>query len=263
MGHREIYPNPPLALSVVELRHTETTALTDADQASLKAFLSDTFPLARPARRINVTMSAAGVNQEQLVDPRYMTRDNSASITYRKGSIVVETTRYERRSTLRELLHQAVEARQKVAPADGIERIGIRYINEVRAPEIEGPADWKKWITPALTSIGDLKPETGPGAQSWQGMAVFGGTHSGTLLRHGIFEGYAVDPGGDLRRVTPPPGPFFLVDLDSFWVPEGETPTLDWDNIESHFDGTALRAYSLFEQLITDQYRQEVLRRDR
>ncbi|MER6773115.1 TIGR04255 family protein [Streptomyces bacillaris] len=263
MGHREIYPNPPLALNVVELRHTATPALTDADQATLKASLTDTFPLARPARRVNVTMSAAGINEEQLLDARYMTRDNTTAVTFRPDAIVVETTRYERRSNLRELLRKAVEARQKAAPADGIERLGVRYINEVRAPDIESPQDWTKWITPALTSIATLQSDGDRNARSWQGMAVFGDTASGAVLRHGLFEGYAVNPAGDLRRATPPPGPFYLVDLDCYWAPQDETPPLDWEHVESQFDTTALRAYSLFEQLITDEYRQEVLRHDR
>ncbi|MEC4015969.1 TIGR04255 family protein [Streptomyces sp. H27-D2] len=261
MGPREIYSNPPLALTVVELRHTATSALTDADQASLKACLADSFPLAKPARRVNVTMSSAGINQEQLLDPRYMARDNATAITYRTDAIVVETTRYERRSNLRALLRQAVEARQKVAPADGIERLGIRYINEVRAPGVERSGDWAKWITPALTGIVSLTSGSDHNAQSWQGMAVFGDTSSGAVLRHGIFDGYAVDPTGDLRRATPPPGPFYLVDLDCYWAPES-APPLDWENIESRFDAAALSAYSLFEQLITDEYRQEVLRCD-
>ncbi|MEV4915436.1 TIGR04255 family protein [Streptomyces tirandamycinicus] len=263
MGHREIYPNPPLALTIVELRHTATPSLTDADQASLKSCLAGAFPLYRPARQVNVTMTNAGVTQDQRLHPRYMARDNAASITYRTDAIVVETTRYERRSALRELLRQAVEARQKIAPVDGIERLGTRYINEVRAPGIESPSDWTKWITAPLTSITDLKTANESSPQSWQGMAVFGTTSAGIVLRHGIFEGYAVEPAGDLRRPTPPPGPFYLVDLDCYWAPDGETPPLDWDLIEPRFNDAGLAAYELFEQLITDEYRKEVLRRDR
>jgi uncharacterized protein (TIGR04255 family) len=263
MGHREIYPNPPLALTVVELRHPATAALTDADHASLKALLTDTFPLFKPARRLSLTMSGAGVAHEQTFDARYMARDNTAAITYRSDAIVVETTRYQRRSVLRGLLRQAVEARQEVAPADGIERLGLRYINEVRAPDVERSADWARWITPALTGTAELKAANVDSAQTWQGMAVFGDSASGVVLRHGIFDGYAVDPGGDLRRATPPPGPFYLVDLDCYWTPEGCTPALEWEGIEPRFDEAALSAYSLFEQLITDEYRQEVLRCDR
>ncbi|MFF7259488.1 TIGR04255 family protein [Streptomyces sp. NPDC008159] len=263
MGHREIYPNPPLALSVVELRHTTTPALSEADQAALKAALGESFPLAKPARRgMNLKVGPAGIAQEALLDPRFMARDTTAAITYRTDAIVVETTRYARRGSLRELLHQAVEARQKIAPADGIERLGVRYINEVRAPGIEGPADWTRWITAPLASVAGLAPDSTHPALSWQGMAVFGTPASGVVLRHGTLEGYAVDPAGDLRRKTPHPGPFYLIDLDSYWVPDQEKPPLGWEIIEERFNETALAAYSLFEQLITDEFRQEVLRRD-
>jgi uncharacterized protein (TIGR04255 family) len=262
MGHREIYPNPPLVMVVVELRHP-ASPLTDADQASLKAMLADAFPLFKPARRLNVTMSNVGLAQEQvLVDARYMTRDRTVSITYRPDSIVVEATRYGRRSELRNLLWQAIEARQKVAPADGIERLGIRYINEVRASGVDSSPDWGKWISSPLASLSQVTTEAGESARTWQGLAIFGDAINGVVLRHGIFDGYAVDPGGDLRRTTPPPGPFYLVDLDCFWMPDGETPPLEWAGVEPHFDEAALAAYDMFEQLITDRYREEVMRDD-
>ncbi|MFF7488686.1 TIGR04255 family protein [Streptomyces luteogriseus] len=263
MGPREIYPNAPLALAVVELRHTVTAALSEADQAALKGFLAEVFPLARPAPgAVSMTVTPAGVTNEQTPpSPRYMTRDNTASVTFRPDAIAVETTRYVRRSALRELLRLAVNARQKVAPADGLTRVGVRYVNEVRA-DIEGPADWSQWIIPDLTNIASLEAGANGHARSWQGMVVFGDQQQGVVLRHGNLEGYAVNPSGDLRRPTPNPGPFYLIDLDSFWTPEGETPTLDWSNIESRYDAAALNAHGLFEQLITDKYRREVLRRD-
>ncbi|WP_269857968.1 TIGR04255 family protein [Streptomyces sp. RPT161] len=262
MGNREIYPSPPLVLTIVELRHTATPALTDSDQASLKAVLAERFPLFRPIdRMVNFSMTPAGIAPQQTTDPRYMTRDNTASITYRPDAIVVETTRYHRRSSLRELVHLAVAARQKVAPADGITRLGVRYINEIRVG-IERPTDWAAWIAPALTSISALQAGTDVQAQSWQGLAVFGDQDCGVALRHGNLEGYAVDPSGDLRRsATPPPGPFYLLDLDSYWSPAAETPPVDWSDIERRYDAVALSAYELFEQLVTKDCR-EVLRRD-
>ncbi len=263
MGDREIYPNPPLALAVIELRHTTTQVLSEADQAGLKALLADAFPLARPTSPgVNVTVTPAGVTNENTPSyPRFMSRDNTAAVTFQPGAIAIETTRYTRRSALKEMLQLAVDARQKVSPADGMTRLGVRYINEVRA-SIEGPADWAQWINPALTSVAQLAAGESKAAQTWQGMVVFGTQQQGVVLRHGNLEGYAVNPSGDLRRPVPPPGPFYLIDLDSYWIPDGETPTLDWSNIEPQYDDAALSAYVLFEQLVTDLYRQEVLRRD-
>jgi uncharacterized protein (TIGR04255 family) len=263
MGTREIYPNPPLVLAVIELRHTATRALSELDQATLKTSLAEAFPLYRPVpAAMNFTITAAGVANEQISSsPRYMTRDNTAAVTFRPEAIVVETTRYVRRSVLKERLRLAVEARQKIAEADGLARLGVRYINEVRAG-IEAPADWSQWINPALTSVAGLTVNDASPARTWQGMATFGDDREGLVLRHGNLDGYAVNPAGDLRRSTPPPGPFYLLDIDSYWSPDGDTPTLDWGNIESRYDDAALSAHDLFQQLVTDTYRQEVLLRD-
>lgn len=261
MGHREIYTNPPLALTVVELRHTASPALSEADKAGLKSLLASTFPIYKPVQQVSVTVTNAGASEERLAFPRYMTRDLTEAITFRDNAVVVETTRYQRRSVLRELLRQAVEARQKVSPVDGVARLGIRYVNEVRVPDLEGPTNWERWISGSLTSIAGIRQE-GPAAQTWQGMAVFGTQSEGVALRHGTFEGYAVEPAGDLRRPTPAPGPFYLLDLDSYWIPEGDVPQLDWDTVEERFNAVGLSAYELFQDLVTDRYRTEVLKRE-
>ncbi|MFG1921064.1 TIGR04255 family protein [Cryptosporangium sp. NPDC048952] len=264
MGTREIYTNPPLALTVVELRHPTSVPLHDADQAALKTLLNNSFPIFKPARQViwAVTMPPASESPEQTqtIIPRYMNRDRTAAITFRAEAIAIETTSYQRRSVLREILREAVQARQKVAPVDGVERLGIRYINEVRAP-VDSPADWAQWIAPALAGMTGLGGNHG-GVQTWQGMASFGTPLTGTVVRHGNFEGHAVDPSGDLRRAsTPPPGPFYLMDLDSYWTPEDNTPPLDWELVEPRFNEAALCAYDLFQDLITDRYRLEVLDR--
>ncbi|MDT7847214.1 TIGR04255 family protein [Streptomyces justiciae] len=261
MGHREIYSNPPLALTVVELRHTASPPLSEADKAGLKSLLASTFPIYKPAQQVSITVTNAGASEDRAVFPRYMTRDFTESISFRDNAIVVETTRYKRRSALRELLHQAVEARQKVSPVDGVERLGIRYVNEVRVPDLEHATDWQRWISAPLTSIAGLHTDD-VAAQTWQGVTVFGTAAAGVVLRHGNFEGYAVEPGGDLRRQTPPLGPFYLLDLDSYWVPEGGVPQLNWASIEDRFNAVGLSAYELFQQLITDDYRTEVLKRE-
>jgi uncharacterized protein (TIGR04255 family) len=263
MGDREIYPSTPLALVVVEVRHPTAPALSDADKASLKGLLAGSFPLTKPVRRVDINVSSPAEPSAKVVtDTRFMSRDRTASVTFRDNVITVETTRYTRRSALRGLLHQAVLARQKVAPVDGVERLGIRFVNEIRVPELDSPAGWARWVAPALAGPADLHTGDGLEARGWQGVTELGTQSAGIVVRHGVFEGYAVNPAGDLQRSTPPPGPFFLVDMDCFWVPEGETPRLEWETVEDHYDESSLAAYQLFEQLITDDLRQEVLRRD-
>jgi len=159
-------------------------------------------------------------------------------------------------------LREAVLARQEAAPVDGVERLGIRYVNEVRVPDLDSPTEWQAWIAPALTSPSTLGTANGQQVQTWQGVTVFGDAQNGIVVRHGVFEGYAVNPAGDLQRPAPPPGPFFLIDLDCYWMPAGDTPPLEWELIDPHFDQASIAAYALFEQLITDNLREGVLRRE-
>jgi uncharacterized protein (TIGR04255 family) len=258
MADREIYPNTPLALVVAEIRHPTALPLSDSARSQLKARLASTLPLAKPVQRMTVTSTQTAVS----TDARFMSRNRTSSVTFRDDVIAVETTKYERRRVLRDMLREAVLARQETAPVDGVERLGIRYVNEVRVPGLESPKEWADWIAPALTCPLALATADGLETQAWQGVTVLGDPLSGVVVRHGVFDGYAVNPVGDLQRAAPPPGPFFLIDLDCYWAPSGETPPLEWDLIDSRFDQASLAAYDLFEQLITDKLREEVLRHE-
>lgn len=256
MADREIYPSTPLALVAAEIRHSTAPPLSDLDRSTLKTHLASAFPLTKPIQRVTITPTTSSTT----TDTRFMSRDRTSSVTFRDDAIVVETTRYERRSVLRGMLREAVLARQGTAPVDGVERLGIRYVNEVRVPDLEFPTEWIRWIAPALTGPSALVTRSSQGVQTWQGVTVVGDAQTGAVIRHGVFEGYAVNPAGDLQRPAPPPGPFFLIDLDCYWTPAGDIPSLTWDLVDPHFDQASLAAYDLFEQLITDDLREEVLR---
>jgi uncharacterized protein (TIGR04255 family) len=257
MADREIYPSTPLALVAAEIRHPVASPLSDSARSQLKTRLASIFPLAKPVQRMTVTPTQTAVS----TDARFMSRDRTSSVTFRDDVIVVETTKYERRRVLREKLREAVLARQEVAPVDGVERLGIRYVNEVRVPGLESSREWADWIAPALTGPLALATDGGLETQAWQGVSVLGDAQSGVVVRHGVFDGYAVNPVGDLQRAAPPPGPFFLVEPDCYWAPSGETPPLEWDLVDPRFDQASLAAHDLFEQLITDKLR-EVLRHE-
>jgi uncharacterized protein (TIGR04255 family) len=264
MSDRKLYPNAPVVLAVIEVRHSAAEPLSQPAIADLKRHLAKLCPLFVPATSVTLTASTGGMQQEARTWPRYMSRDKSSAVTFRDTAIVVETTRYERYEMLRELAMLGIEGRQRVAPVDGVERVGMRYINEIRVPELKSAADWAEWVAPTLAGPAVIPPPADTEVSAWQGLTVFGGPNgSGLTLRHGPFEGYAVDPGGDLKRPTPTPGPFFLIDLDSYWAPLEEMPDLELDSAMGRLDGLNQSITDLFENMITDRLRDEVLRRAR
>jgi uncharacterized protein (TIGR04255 family) len=276
---REVYPNAPLVLVAAEVRHPPATdPLTRAQLTALKRALSAHLPLSRPAVRTNVTAVAGAQTQvTHSTAPRFTSRDRTTSVTYLPEAIVVETTNYKQFERLLELITLTVDARLDAGPLDGLERVGLRYIDEIRVPELTDESSaWAQWVHASLLGPTSVSTKLGLQAAHWQGLTVFTGDQGavdGTLampgagdgdtlvLRYGPGDGYALDPGGELkRRSVPPPGPFFLLDIDSFWTPAGEVPPADRDEILAHSTRLHAPVRTLFESLITGRLRKEVLR---
>jgi len=263
MSGREVYPNAPVVLVAVEVRHPTAGSLSHAEQVKIKQLLGSQLPLLRTATMVNVQATvgtAPEVTTEQA--PRYVSRDRTTAVTLRSGAAVIETTRYERYERLRDLAALVFEARQTVAPVDGVERLGLRYIDELRVPENgDGTASWESWLDSTLLGPLLLGSRLGLSTSQWEGTAVFSnGPHMSLVLRSGPREGYAVDPSGDLKRAAPPPGPFFLVDIDSFWTPTDDVPEFDAQKLLAVLDDLHNPVRTLFEGLITERLRKEVLR---
>ncbi|MFC2725538.1 MAG: TIGR04255 family protein, partial [Bifidobacterium dentium] len=63
-----------------------------------------------------------------------------------------------------------------------------------------------------------------------------------------------------LRRPLPSPGPLFKLDIDSYWQPD-DIPVFDPNRILAIADKLHDPVRSMFEGLITNRLRNEVLRR--
>ena len=76
----------------------------------------------------------------------------------------------------------------------------------------------------------------------------------------------AVAAPASVERVGPrcplsPPGPLFKLDIDSFWHAADEVPEFGVDLILNQADALHEPVRYVFESLITDRFREEVLRR--
>jgi uncharacterized protein (TIGR04255 family) len=263
---REIYPNPPVVLVTVEARHPDTPLLSPGEQSEMKRLLTSNFPLPQPLQNTKFKATAGGpATVEQELVPRFATRDQTTAVTFGAQAVVVETTKHQEFERLRELVRISIEARQKVAPVDGLMRLGLRYVNEIRVPDIcDGAIGWRDWVDISLLGAATVGVPLELIPEQWQGATVFGrGDGRQVAVQYGTREGFAVLPGGLLQRFTPPPGPFFLLDIDSFWVATSEVPEFAAEAIIdlcSDLHGPVSR---LFESLITDRLREEVLRHAR
>lgn len=258
----EKYLNAPVVLVATEARFVQSDAdwrsrIGPAAGGALAAFC----PVYQPATQ---TTLVAGPGLEPQVSnsevPRWLSRDRTVAVSFRDDAIVVETTDHRGYGNLRSIMDAALDARMQAGFVEGITRLGLRYIDEIRVPEgTDDEQGWEGWLNPELTAPGLAGSSLGLAATTWRGLVSFDVSREQQLvLRYGPREGYAVDPGGDLKRAAPSPGPYFLLDIDSFWLPDGVAPQPDRAALMDRLDALHRPIRALFESLITDRLRNEV-----
>lgn len=265
---REIYPNAPIVLMAVEVRHPRCEPLDRKQVAELSARVRHLLPLPSEMNEVSVTVQAGPDGppiQQQVVSsfPRWTSRDKRTALSIRPDSLVIETTDYGSYDSVRALLDIALQARLAVAIPAGVERVGLRYIDEIRVPAENGgniPV-WEQWVDASLLGPTHIGAELGLVPDVNEGVFVFsGGSDHALVLRYGAQRDYAVQSTPDLRRPLPPPGPLFKLDIDSFWQAADEVPEFDSDFILSQTDALHEPVRGVFESVITNQLREEVLR---
>lgn len=266
-GDTPPFPNPPLVLTVLEIRYPEIAGgLTDEAQRGLKKILNERFPLmgSQSEEQIAVAIGASvPASVQHRIFPRFSTRDQTTALLVKQDALVLETAAYMGwQEHFRPLTEEVVSALETVSRPDGVMRVGLRYIDEIRVPSIESaPGDWRGYIDEHLLAAAD--PEFIPASLQpsiWQEIIQYQTTTGSTLaIRYGPQEGYAVDPQGPTRRKDPTsPGLFFLLDSDSFWVSEEEVPEFATDWILERCDLLHEPAREFFQIAVTDKLRSEV-----
>jgi len=264
MDEHEVYPNPPVVLVALEVRHPTSEPLTSSEERAIKSHLGARLPIARTAQLASFQMVAGSLvaptpNVETFI--RYMDRKSTVAVSFRRDAMTVEASVYPGWDEFQVIIAEAIDARMRVAPVDGVERIGVRYIDEIRVPSDGGEPTWGDWVSSSLLPPKPSEPVDLQLTQ-WQGVAVYGGQPGHTLiLRYGPMTGFAVDPSSELRRGKPADGgKYFLMDIDSFWTPDGSVPELDRDNVLRTCNDLHRPVRSLFEGLIQPKLRDEVFR---
>jgi uncharacterized protein (TIGR04255 family) len=186
------------------------------------------------------------------------------SVMVAPRAVVVETTNYIRFEEFSRTIADAVRAASDAASLPGIERVGLRYIDEIRVPSVTRPTDWDGYISPALLGPLELKGEFSP--DQFEAIVIYEtGPNQQANVRYGALEGQVVDTSGPLRLPAEAGGgPFFLLDIDSFWTaPPEEVPVFSVERVLEICASLRGPVRALFEASITDKLRNEVLRERR
>jgi uncharacterized protein (TIGR04255 family) len=256
-------PNAPVALVTMEVRHPAADSLNDSSSTELKHLLADQLPIERQAQDVAWGMGAGG-NPQPTAErfTRYVNRDNTLAASMKGQAVVIETTAYSNFESLLEVVMRVVDARSRVSSIVGVERIGLRYVLEVRVPVgVDGRVEWANWIVEPLLGPQHIAP-AGLTLTEWQGAAVYREAQPGKsmIVRYGPGVGQALDQSYHLRRTMPAQqGPFFLLDIDSFWTPTGPIPEYDRNAVLTTFQDLYEPARTVFQEMLTSRMKDDLL----
>lgn len=221
---------PPLAFVAAEVRTAYTPLLVaDATVAALSSLLT-ALPVPQREQRHSLIINAAPVGSPEVA-VRLVSRDVMTSLTVTATTLTLETTAYEGIDAFGALFLQCMRAVAAVVEPSAVERVGLRYVNELRVIEpVERIDGWREYVAPELlgASLGVGAALKAAGSEdataaALQTVVAFGlGSNRALTGRFGPLSGPSGIGSNPLRRPqVPTDGPFFVVDLDAYW-PSGQ-----------------------------------------
>lgn len=262
MNVHEVYPRAPVVVATVEIRHNAAAPLSSAERRRIKDVVGAWAPIQRSSKELTVPiMQGAAAPPDAFEEfPKFFARDSRLAISFKQAAVVIEATRYDGWLEYKSIIDAAVRARASVGAVDAVERMGIRYMNEIRPGDDVTPVDWREWVDGNLLGPTGYGKKVGLELSQLQGLAVYGPEDGRSLvLRYTPGEGQAFE-NQELLRPPGASGPFMWVDIDSFWVPEGYIPEFDPEALMNKIEDLHGPLRTIFESVITDRSREEVLR---
>ncbi|MEU5064519.1 TIGR04255 family protein [Streptomyces virginiae] len=259
---REIYKHAPLALVAAEVKYPYAPRLRRDDCLDdIQIALEKILPIRQQEQRLTVQLTVGHTPapaQKTVEVYRFLDRNRRNSAVISPEAFSVETTDYTEFSQFSHLVKSVSKALESVGMIPAIERVGLRYIDEIRVPEpIHDASDWGAWVNPGLipsatSRIGSPK--------FIQGSTLYGLEKNSHLrLSYASLEGIGVVSNEPLRRKNEPgSGPFFVVDIDSFW--EASSPEESGEFSTEYVMETLERLHKptglAFQSAITDRLRE-------
>ena len=245
---REVFANAPLAFVVCEIRFPLAPRLVTDD--SLIA-LTDAFTEVLPVPEEERTEDG-GERRFRFLDPQ-----RTVSVVVARDSLSVETTHYTEWAQFRGAVLRVIRTVAARARIAGVERVGLRYINEIRVPEsISDISRWRGWISDDV--LGPLGVVPGYSPESFQTITHLRGGPNQLIVRCAALVGSGVVSDEPLRRrIAADESPFFVIDTDSYCDTPGEQMTaFAAEDLGSILDGLHQPLAALFHRAITEKSRE-------
>lgn len=211
--------NSPLALVVAQVQFPAILSV-QSDETLLARFqdqVRDKYPYLFLGQQFGFNVGPQGVEQLQQASSRvyqFADADRQWMVTLTANSIALETRSYTDYEDFSERLLRVVDSASEVYKIELRQRLGLRYVNEIRHADAQTPEDWVSFINPQLLGpLADTRLSSLISSSYQEASLQL--ENGGLTLRHGHFaEGTTVaPPPGDTPKEG---GPFYLLDFDAY-----------------------------------------------
>jgi len=256
---REVYARPPLRLVIADLRYPFAPRLGSQEVLqNLTTLLRPIFPIPEAAG-VQILMSVGGGGSTQTATQgapnRFFSRERTTSVTVSPTNMAVETSDYGEYQKFRPVLRTCLETLASVDNLVGVERLGLRYINEIRVPGLSHPREWVEYLAPQYVKTLDVLADK-PIALSQSVVQSEPVDEISTVVRFGALRGQVVASVGPLRVAeVPANSPFFLLDFDNSWTSGDAFNEYSVDFVLDLADRLHAPIDDLFEGALTDPLR--------
>lgn len=240
---RRVYEKNPLKLVICQVRFPLLTRFEQPGFITpFEDAVREAFPRIRQEQQVLITV-AAGTPAPPSVAPswRFQTADSSTSALLARDALTFETTAYSRFEDFVPLVRLVLDALGSLG-VNFRERLGLRYVNEIRHPDAETASAWTRFINPAMLGtvggelLGDDVIHALENIRLREEDAV-------VVITHGFVGKEAVPSDGDA---------FYQLDIDfGDERPANFDSTATLEQVSSFHD----RISNLFEMSITDAMR--------
>lgn len=244
---KKTYKNPPLTEAVCELRFVLDGNSPEKQIHDFYESIKDIFPIQKKGKmhRLELKISAdktpeenkKNINQDFYEFEQYLSEDEKYSVQLDKGRISIHRIKpYTSWKEFFPLMQQVYKAYIDIFSPDKLERIGIRYINEVAVPLKNFSFNEYFTINASLPSL----------EQNQQKSIFLGSVFEQENGRDAIKVQFAEKQSEKLVDTRT-----FILDFDYFLI----NPIVSFDNIEKWLEKAHTNLENVFEGMITDNTR--------
>jgi uncharacterized protein (TIGR04255 family) len=231
--------NAPLVLVVCQLRFPQIIAFGDDLVRPIQVALGGDYPDVEIEDLQQVEFSPAGIKvtgTHQRIF-RFRTHDKDWTVTVGRDSLALETTNYDDFADFIKRWANIAEAAVKALKLEHQERLGLRYVNQLEAPEGASRDALSRLVRPELLGIVGCHATTERLTKSWQ------------ELRFQLDEGACAVQHGYAQRADTEEWTYTL-DFDSY--DEAGRP-IDLDGQVRTLERFNHRTYELFSWVVNDE----------